>query len=52
MKTLAILAIIAAVLFILVTIYGIHDTRKTDNEIKSLKKRYAKKEKDKWRELS
>ena len=52
MKTLAILAIIAATLLFLVAVYGIYDTRKTDNELKSLKKRYAKKEKDKWRELS
>ena len=47
MKTLAIIAVI---LFILVAVYGIHDKRKTDKELKSLKKRYAKK--DKWRELS
>ena len=52
MKTLAILVIIAATLLILVAGYGLYDKRKTDNEIKSLKKRYAKKEKDKWRELS
>ena len=52
MKTLAILAIIAAVLLFLVAVYGIYDKRRTDKKLKSLKKRYAKKEKDKWRELS
>ena len=51
MKTLAILAIIAGVLLILVAGYGIYDKIKTDNELKSLKKRYAKKEKDKFKEL-
>ena len=52
MKTLAILAIIAASLLFLVAGYGIYGKRKTDNELKSLKKQYAKKEKDKWKELS
>ena len=52
MKTLAILAIIAGALLFLVAVYGIYDARKTDKELKGLKKRYDKKEKDKWRELS
>ena len=48
MKTLVIiLGIIAATLLFLVAVYGIHDKRRTDKELKGLKRRYAKKEKDK-----